>query len=125
MTAELDDNANIYTYQGDTILLNIDNLPVDLPYIIYWSVRDLSSNEDIITQIPFLPIGDTVQINIPPTITDALYVPSGKKYKDYRWCAKACNADNNIEHTLIPDGKQIGVETILRVYRKQSEGTIN
>ena len=123
MTAEIDENGSISTYQGDTILFNCDNVPTDVPYIVYWSVRDLKTDADIIDQVPFIPTGSTVEISIPPNITDSIPVPEGKKFKDYRHALKACNAENNIEHTLLIGDTEVGTEYKLRMYRKQSEGT--
>ncbi len=122
MTAEVDEYGNISTYQGDTILFNCNNVPTDLPYIVYWSVRDLKTNEDVIDQIPFTPTGSDVQIEIPPYITDLIEVPDGKKYKDYKHALKACNAENQVEHTLTIGDTPIGTEYRFRVFRKQSEG---
>ena len=125
MTAEVDENGNITTYQGDTILFNCDNVPTDLDYIVYWSVRDLKSDEDIIDQVPFAPTGTSVEIYVTPDITNLIPVPTGKKFKDYRHALKACNAENNVEHTLLIGDTDVGTEYKLRVHRKQSEGTIN
>jgi hypothetical protein len=122
MTAEVDDNGNITTYQGDTILFNCNHVPTDLPYIVYWSVRDTKSDADIIDQVPLIPTGNTVTVNITPDITDLIPVPEGKKFKDYRHGLKACNAENNVEHTLTIGGTSVGTEYRLRVHRKQSEG---
>lgn len=123
MTAEIDENGNISTYQGDSILFNCDNVPTDVPYTVYWSVRDLKTDADIIDQVPFIPTGSTVEISVPPNITDSIPVPEGKKFKDYRHALKACNAENNIEHTLLIGDTEVGTEYKLRMYRKQSEGT--
>lgn len=123
MTAEVDDLGNISTYQGDTILFNCNNVPTDSEhYVVYWSVRDLKSDEDIIDQIPFVPVGDTVTIHVTPQITDIIPVPTGKKFKDYRHALKACDTVNGTEHTLQLGDTELGTEYRLRVYRKQSEG---
>lgn len=124
MTAEVDENGNISSYQGDTILFNCDNVPTDLPYIVYWSVRDVKSDADVIDQIPFIPTGNSVQIHVTPDITNSIDVPEGKKFKDYRHALKACNAQNNVEHTLLIGDTEVGTEYKLRMYRKQSEGTV-
>ena len=124
MTAEVDEYGNIESYQGDTILFTCDNVPTDLEYTVYWSVRELKTDEDVIAQIPFTPINGSVQINVTPDITNLIVVPSGKKYKDFRHALKACNAQNNVEHTLTIGDTEIGTEYRLRMYRKQSEGTI-
>jgi hypothetical protein len=122
MTAEVDENGNITTYQGDTVLFNCNNVPTDMDYIVYWSVRDLKTDEDIIDQVPFVPTGSSVAINISKDITDIIPVPEGKKFKDYRHALKACNELNNVEHTLTIGDTPVGTEYRLRVHRKQSEG---
>ena len=122
MTAQVDEDGTITTYQGDTIIFDCDNVPTDLDYTVYWSVRALDSDSDIIDQIPFLPTGNTVKITVPKSITDLIPVPTGKKYKDYRHALKACNSANQVEHTLTIGDTPVGSEYRLRVHRKQSEG---
>ena len=86
-------------------------------------ITDAKTDADIIDQVPFIPTGSTVEISVPPNITDSIPVPEGKKFKDYRHALKACNAENNIEHTLLIGDTEVGTEYKLRMYRKQSEGT--
>jgi len=124
MTASIDTETGlITTYQGDTIMFNCTGIPTDVTYIVYFSIRDLSSADTIINEIPFYTNGNSsVQIFIPPSVTDLIPVPSDKKFKDYRWSLKACNSANNYEHTLLIGDTETGSEYKMRVYRKQTEG---
>jgi hypothetical protein len=122
MTAEVFDDGTIYTYQGDTILFTTSGVPTDSNYNVYWSVRELNSDVDVIDQVPCYVSEGVATVHVTPQITDLIPVPEGKKFKDYRHSLKACDPVNGTEHTLQIGNNDVGVETKLRVFRKQSEG---
>lgn len=122
MTAEVFENGTIYTYQGDTILFTTSGVPTDSNYNVYWSVREMNSDVDVIDQVPCYVNEGVATVHVTPQITDLIPVPEGKKFKDYRYALKACDPVNGTEHTLQVGSNDIGVETKLRVFRKQSEG---
>ena len=122
MTAEIQDDGTIYTYQGDTILFTSSGVPTDQEYVVYFSVRELNSDNDVIDQVPCYVSDGVVTVHINPQITDLIPVPEGKKFKDYRYSLKACSLTDGTEHTLQVGKNEVGVETKLRVFRKQSEG---
>lgn len=124
MTAEIFEDGTIYTYKGDTIIFDCNNVPTDLEYTVYFSIKDTTSDEDLIDQIPFIPVGNTVTIEVKPYITDLIQIPIGKKFKDARYALKACNELNGVEHTLSIGSNQVGTENKIRFYREQSKGTI-
>lgn len=123
MTAKIQADGMILTYQGDTILFTSSGVPTDREYVVYFSVKELTSDTDVIEQILCSVENGTVTVHVTPNITDLIPVPEGKKFKDYRYALKACSIDGTTEHTLQIGKNDVGVETKLRVFRKQSEGT--
>ena len=123
MTVEIEDNGRISSYVGDTILFNCNNVPTDLPYIVYFAAmyKDGTSAFD---PIQYMPYDGNVDVEVPSYITDLVLIPDGKKYVDLIYSLKACNADNQVEHTLQIADNPVGTENILRMYRKQNEGII-
>lgn len=122
MTAEILEDGTIYTYQGDTILFTSSGVPTDQEYVVYFSIRELNSNNDVIDQVPCYVSNGTVTVHISPAITDLIPIPEGKKFKDFRYSLKACSTTNGTEHTLQVGNNEVGIETKIRVFRKQSEG---
>lgn len=124
MTVEFDDNGRMSSYVGDTILFNCTNVPTDLPYLVYFAAmyKDGTPAFDPIT---FTPNEGVVDVEIPAIITDLVNVPAGKKYVDLIYSLKACNSEHGIEHTLQVLDNPVGTENVLRMYRKQNEGTVN
>ena len=124
MTVSFDDDGRAYSYVGDTIEFNCDNVPTNLPYTVYFEARYKDDFSTAIEPITFKPTASTVQIDIPYTVTDNITIPSGKKFVDLIYSIKACNVRNQVEHTLQIAGNPVGTENILRMYRKQNEGLV-
>lgn len=124
MTAVFDDEGNITTFVGDTVLFDIHSVPTDLNYTIYFRVYDKDNN----TILPEVAIDanyqDTVTIEISPSTTDFVTVPTGKKSVTYYYGIKACNVENDVEHTQTVDGVEIDQETKITFLRKRVEGII-
>lgn len=122
MTQQFDDEGNMTTLVGDTILFDINNVPTDLDYTIFFRIYDSEEN----TIIPEVQIpanyNDTVTIEIPSIVTDMVIVPSGKKSVTYFYGIKACNLENQIEHTQTVDGVDLDQETKITFLRKRVEG---
>ena len=122
MTVDINDNGRMSSYVGDTILFNCGGVPTDMPYLVYFAAM-YKDGTPAFDNMTFIPNEDTVDIEIPPYITDLVIVPTGKKYVDLIYSLKACNSDNTVEHTLQVLDNPVGTENILRMYRKQNEGT--
>ena len=124
MTAKFDEDGNITTFVGDTILFDIHDVPTDLDYTIFFRVYDKNNN----TVIPEVEIdaqgNDTVTVEIPPSITDLVNVPSGKKSVTHYYGIKACNFLNDVEHTQTVDGVELEQETKITFMRKRVEGIV-
>ena len=123
MTVEIDDNGRINSYVGDTILFNCNNVPTDLPYVVYFAAM-YKDGTQAFDPIQYTPYDGYVDVEVPSYITDLVLIPEGKKYVDLIYSLKACNADNQVEHTLQIADNPVGTENILRMYRKQNEGII-
>ena len=122
MTAEVFDDGTIYTYQGDTISFTCNNVPNDLPYVVYFAIMDKEGNQ-VIDPIQYLPVDNSVYVEVKPYISDNIPIPHGKKFVDYFYSLKACNVANQVEHTLQVADNPVGTENKIRVFRKQNEGT--
>lgn len=124
MTAVFDDEGNITTFVGDTILFDIHDVPTDLNYTIYFRVYDKNNNTVIPETAVNADYQDTVTIEISPSTTDFVSIPSGKKSVTHYYGIKACNAENNVEHTQTVDGIDVSQETKITFMRKRVEGII-
>lgn len=122
MTAEVFDDGTIYTYQGDTITFTCNGVPNDLPYIVYFAIMDKNGSQ-VIDPIQYLPVDGSVYVEVKPYITDNIQIPQGKKFVDLIYSLKACNVENQVEHTLQVADNEVGTENKIRVFRKQNEGT--
>jgi hypothetical protein len=122
MTQVFDEEGNMTTVKGDTILFDVNNVPNDLDYVVFFRVYDNSNN----TIIPETPIdadrNTTVTIEVKPYVTDLITIPTGKKSVTYFYGMKACNFENQIEHTLTVDGVDLNQETKITFMRKRAEG---
>lgn len=124
MTAVFDDEGNITTFVGDTILFDIHDVPTDLNYTIYFRVYDKNNNTVIPETAVNADYQDTVTIEISPSTTDFVSIPSGEKSVTHYYGIKACNAENDVEHTQTVDGVDVSQETKITFMRKRVEGII-
>lgn len=122
MTQIFDDEGNITTVVGDTILFDINNVPTDLDYTIFFRVYDSNNNTIIPEVVIDADYNDTVTIEVKPYVTDSVIVPLGKKSVTYFYGIKACNLENQVEHTQTVDGVELSQETKITFLRKRVEG---
>lgn len=122
MTQRFDDEGNMTTYKGDTILFDVNNVPTDLNYTVYFGVYDDNGNSIIPEQSVIANYNSTVTFEVKPYVTDMVIIPAGKKSVTYRYGIKACNFENQVEHTQTVDGVDVGEETKITFVRKQVEG---
>lgn len=125
MTQTFDDNGNMTTVVGDSIVFEVSGVPTDLDYTAFFRVYDKNNN----TIIPEVPIpcnfNDTITVEVKPDITDMVNVPTGKKSVTHFYGIKACNFENQVEHTLTVgdnDNPELNVETKITFMRKRAEG---
>lgn len=122
MTQIFDDEGNMTSLVGDTILFDINGVPTDLDYTIFFRVYDSNNNTIIPETIIPANYNDTVTIEVKPYVTDMVIVPSGKKSVTYFYGIKACNLENQVEHTQTVDGVDLEQETKITFLRKRVEG---
>ncbi len=122
MTQIFDDEGNITSVVGDTILFDISGVPTDLDYTIFFRVYDKDNNTIIPEAIIPANYNDTVTIEVKPYVTDMVIVPSGKKSVTYFYGIKACNFENQVEHTQTVDNVDLEQETKITFLRKRVEG---
>lgn len=122
MTQIFDDEGNITSLVGDTILFDINGVPTDMDYTIFFRVYDSNNNTIIPEAIIPANFNDTVTIEVKPYVTDMVIVPSGKKSVTYFYGIKACNFENQVEHTQTVDGVDLEQETKITFLRKRVEG---
>lgn len=122
MTQIFDDEGNITSLVGDTILFDINGVPTDLDYTIFFRVYDKDNNTIIPEAIIPANYNDTVTIEVKPYVTDMVIVPSGKKSVTYFYGIKACNFENQVEHTQTVDNVDLEQETKITFLRKRVEG---
>lgn len=125
MTQTFDDNGNMTTVVGDSIIFEVSGVPTDLDYTAFFRVYDKNNN----TVIPEVSIpcdfNDTITVEVKPYITDMVVVPEGKKSVTHFYGIKACNFENQIEHTLTVgdnDNPELNKETKITFMRKRAEG---
>ena len=122
MTQIFDEDGNIITVKGDTLLFDVNNVPTDLDYAVCFRVYD-ENNNTILPEV-FIPANynSTVTVEVPPNVTDLITIPAGKKSRTLFYGLKACNFDNQIEHTLTVNGIDLEQETEITFMRKRVEG---
>lgn len=122
MTQVFDEEGNITTVKGDTILFDVNNVPNDLDYTVFFRIYDNNNNSIIPETIIDADGNSTVTVEVKPYATDLITIPTGKKSVTYFYGIKACNFDNQIEHTLTVDGVDLNQETKITFMRKRVEG---
>ena len=122
MTQIFDEDGNITSVKGDTILFDVHNVPTDLDYTVYFRIYDNSNNTILPETAVDADYNDTVTIEVKPYETDLIQIPTGKKSVTYFYGIKACNADNEVENTLTVDGVELNQETKITFMRKRVEG---
>ena len=122
MTQTFDEKGNITTVVGDSIIFEVNNIPTDLDYTLFFRVYDKDDN----TVIPEVSIpcnyNSTVTVEVKPYVTDLVSIPQGKKSVTNFYGMKACNFENQVEHTQTVDGVDLNQETKITFMRKRAEG---
>lgn len=123
MAFEIDEFGTITCFQGDSGEINIDGLPTDKNYQVYFAVRDLKRN----------PVGfeisvdsegrDLITIAVPPTLSDTWKVKSNEEFATYHYGFKICDG-TGFEDTLSIAGSTFGDYSEIHVYPKKVEGTV-
>lgn len=108
--------------QGDSVELNINGLPVDQNYKIYFAIQ----NEERV------PIGQeivvesnrqsTVTIKLVGNYTNLLTVADDVKSAKYYYGVKMCSETDNTEDTLLLGDSVIGGLNTITVFPRKVEG---
>lgn len=122
MAFQIDEKGNISLIQGDSGTLVVEGISTDTNYKVYFSVRDKNRNT----------IGDELFVNsnnssfvvfkLTGDYTDLLKVNKNECFAIYYYGIKVCDANNNIEDTLILDSEDISSVNTITVYPKKVEG---
>lgn len=122
MAFTIDENGNITLVQGDSGELAISGLPTDKNYTVYFAIQDENRN----------PIGGEISVNtnsqdsavfvLTGALTDLLTVKKGDNTAQYFYGIKLCDADENVEDTLLLGNSIIGDKNTITVYPKKVEG---
>lgn len=122
MAFTIDKNGNMTIIQGDSVELNINGLPVDQNYKIYFAIQ----NEERV------PIGQeivvesnrqsTVTIKLVGNYTNLLTVADDVKSAKYYYGVKMCSETDNTEDTLLLGDSVIGGLNTITVFPRKVEG---
>ena len=122
MAYDVQPSGDMTIYQGDSVELNINGIPTDQNYKVYFAVQDEERNpigQEILVESNFQ---ETVTIKLVGNYTDLFTVPSDLKSQKYYYGVKLCSADDNTEDTLILGGTAIGGLNVINVFPRKVKG---
>lgn len=122
MAYDVETNGNIIMVQGDSLELNINGIPEDQNYKIYFAVQDEERNpigSEIMVESNFQP---TVTIKLVGNYTNLFTVPDDLKSQRYYYGVKMCSDTDNTEDTLLLGNSTIGGLNIITVFPRKVEG---
>lgn len=100
-----EETGTITLRQGDSAKIDIENIPNDKEYDLYFSVYD--KNRKIIFELKENPVERAVTFKIKPKHSNLLTVPTGQKTETYFWAVKRCYEPDDFEDTLLIGDKGI------------------
>lgn len=122
MAYDVETNGNITMVQGDSVELNINGIPEDQNYKIYFAVQDEERNpigSEIMVESNFQP---TVTIKLVGNYTNLFTVADDLKSQRYYYGVKMCSDTDNTEDTLLLGDSTIGGLNIITVFPRKVEG---
>lgn len=122
MAYDVETNGNITMVQGDSVELNINGIPEDQNYKIYFAVQDEERNpigSEIMVESNFQP---TVTIKLVGNYTNLFTVADDLKSQRYYYGVKMCSDTDNTEDTLLLGNSTIGGLNIITVFPRKVEG---
>lgn len=122
MAYDVETNGNITMFQGDSVELNINGIPEDQNYKIYFAVQDEERNpigSEIMVESNFQ---STVTIKLVGNYTNLFTVADDLKSQRYYYGVKMCSDTDNTEDTLLLGNSTIGGLNIITVFPRKVEG---
>jgi hypothetical protein len=122
MAYDVETNGNIIIYQGDSVELNINGIPEDQNYKIYFAVQDEDRNpigQEIMVESNF---SSTVTIKLVGNYTDLFTVSDDLKSQKYYYGVKMCSEIDNTEDTLLLGNTTLGGLNVITVYPRKVKG---
>jgi hypothetical protein len=122
MAYDVETNGNITMVQGDSVELNINGIPEDQNYKIYFAVQDEERNpigSEIMVESNFQ---STVTIKLVGNYTNLFTVADDLKSQRYYYGVKMCSDTDNTEDTLLLGNSTIGGLNIITVFPRKVEG---
>lgn len=122
MAYDVETNGNITMVQGDSVELNINGIPEDQNYKIYFAVQDEERNpigSEIMVESNFQ---STVTIKLVGNYTNLFTVADDLKSQCYYYGVKMCSDTDNTEDTLLLGNSTIGGLNIITVFPRKVEG---
>ena len=122
MAYNVETSGNITMVQGDSLELNINGIPEDQNYKIYFAVQDEERNpigSEIMVESNFQP---TVTIKLVGNYTNLFTVADDLKSQRYYYGVKMCSDTDNTEDTLLLGNSTIGGLNIITVFPRKVEG---
>jgi hypothetical protein len=122
MGSIIDINGNMEIVQGDSVEININGIPEDQNYKIYFAAQDEDRNtigQEIMVESNFQP---TVAIKLVGNYTDLFTVPQGERSAKFPYAVKMCSDLDNTEDTLRLGGLKLGENPVITVYPRMVKG---
>lgn len=125
MAFTIDENYMIKVHQGDTWNLEVDSLPNDKSYTVFFRIRDIDSNKLLSDEVEMTTGGaSNIVMPIPASVTDKLLIPRGQSFKDFYWGLKTCDVATGAENTHFLGDTTFGSKYKIRVFTKEAEGIV-
>ena len=122
MAYDVQVSGNMTIYQGDSVELNINGIPTDQNYKVYFAVQDESRNpigQEILVESNY---SETVTIKLVGNYTDLFTVPEDVKSQKYYYGVKLCSDTDNTEDTLLLGDSVIGGLNVITVFPRKVKG---
>ena len=121
MALNIDDNGDVYIYQGDTGEIVVNGLPTNKDYTVYLTVKDIKRKT----------VGSELSINsnfksfvkfvLSSAFTNLMTVPDDEDCAVYTYGIKLCDGEGT-EDTLFVENTTFGEPNRVIVYPKKVEG---
>lgn len=115
-------SGNLTIYQGDSIELVVNGIPIDQNYEVYFAAQN-EERVPIGSEIMVESLGQSsVVIKLLGNYTNQFTVEDDKKSQKYYYGIKLCSRNDETEDTLLLGESQIGGLNTITVYPRKVEG---
>ena len=117
-------NENIQMYQGDTLELEVNDLPSDQDYFAVLAVQDEERNPvgpEVVVSTNYY---STIVFTLEPSLTDLFTVSDDKKSQNYYYGIKLCSKSSGMKRTVLLGKAQIGDLDVLTVFPRKVKGSV-